>query len=149
MKKFKKIQVFVCMVLIVLMGLMACQESNYTQSTAETNNGISNSSLEIYETLHIEQTDVETVADTKAQETIKVTEATKSSESKAGNNNISETEKNYQNSENVTTKAVMVWIPETGSKYHRSSGCSNMKNPTKVTLQDAQSRGYTACKKCY
>ena len=43
----------------------------------------------------------------------------------------------------------MVWIPRSGSKYHSHSGCSNMKNPTEVTISDAQARGYDACKKCY
>ena len=43
----------------------------------------------------------------------------------------------------------MVWIPQTGSKYHSNSSCSNMKNPTQVTISEAQSRGYEPCKKCY
>ena len=43
----------------------------------------------------------------------------------------------------------MVWIPRTGSKYHRSSSCSNMKSPTQVTLSEAQAVGYEPCKKCY
>lgn len=43
----------------------------------------------------------------------------------------------------------MVWIPKTGSKYHSNSSCSNMKNPTQVTISDAISRGYEPCKKCY
>ena len=43
----------------------------------------------------------------------------------------------------------MVWIPNTGSKYHRSSSCSNMKNPTQVTVDYAISLGYEPCKKCY
>lgn len=47
---------------------------------------------------------------------------------------------------NIST---MVWIPRTGKKYHRNSSCSNMKNPTQVTLEDAQARGYEPCKKCY
>lgn len=45
--------------------------------------------------------------------------------------------------------ADMVWIPKTGSKYHRSSSCSNMKNPSQVTKSQAISRGYEPCKKCY
>ncbi len=45
--------------------------------------------------------------------------------------------------------AVMVWIPKTGSKYHRNASCSNMKNPTQVTLSQAQKQGYEPCKKCY
>ena len=43
----------------------------------------------------------------------------------------------------------MVWIPKSGSKYHSYSGCSNMRNPSQVTLEKAQSLGYTPCKKCY
>ena len=49
-----------------------------------------------------------------------------------------------------TTKAeTMVWIPSSGSKYHRSASCSNMKNPSQVTLEQAQNWGYEPCKKCY
>lgn len=43
----------------------------------------------------------------------------------------------------------MVWIPKSGKKYHRSSSCSNMKNPSQVTIEKAQSLGYTPCSKCY
>lgn len=42
-----------------------------------------------------------------------------------------------------------VWIPSSGSKYHSNPNCSNMNNPSKVSISDAKSRGYTACKKCY
>lgn len=44
---------------------------------------------------------------------------------------------------------VYVWIPESGSKYHSKSSCSGMDNPQKVTLEEAQALGYTACKRCY
>lgn len=44
---------------------------------------------------------------------------------------------------------VMVWIPKSGSKYHSKSSCSNMKNPTQVTLEQAEAWGYEACKKCW
>ncbi len=43
----------------------------------------------------------------------------------------------------------LVWIPRTGSKYHSNSGCSNMKNPSQVTKDNAVSMGYEPCKKCY
>lgn len=49
-------------------------------------------------------------------------------------------------SQNVGT---MVWVSKTGKKYHSSSSCSNMKNPSQVSLSTAKSRGLTACKKCY
>lgn len=43
----------------------------------------------------------------------------------------------------------MVWIPNSGSKYHSRSGCSNMKNPTQVPIDQAVNMGYQPCKKCY
>ena len=45
--------------------------------------------------------------------------------------------------------STMVWIPQTGKKYHSKSSCSNMKNPTEVTIEKAQEFGFTACKKCW
>ena len=44
---------------------------------------------------------------------------------------------------------IMVWIPQSGSKYHKRSSCSNMKNPTQVTKEEAIDKGYNPCKKCY
>ena len=47
------------------------------------------------------------------------------------------------------TSSGMVWVPKSGSKYHSSSTCSGMKNPSYVTLSEAISSGYTACSKCW
>lgn len=44
---------------------------------------------------------------------------------------------------------VRVYIPQSGSKYHSNPSCSNMKNPTEVSIDEAISWGYTPCKKCY
>lgn len=49
----------------------------------------------------------------------------------------------------IRTSGNTVWIPQSGSKYHSSPTCSGMKNPTKTSLSDALSRGYTACKRCH
>lgn len=46
-------------------------------------------------------------------------------------------------------KETTVWIPRTGSCYHSNPHCSNMKDPSEVTLSQAESWGYRACKKCY
>lgn len=43
----------------------------------------------------------------------------------------------------------MVWISQSGSKYHSDPSCSGIENPTEVTLSEAQDMGYEACKKCY
>lgn len=43
----------------------------------------------------------------------------------------------------------MVWVSNTGSKYHSNPNCSGMRNPIKETLSDAKSRGLSPCSKCY
>ncbi len=43
----------------------------------------------------------------------------------------------------------LVWVSASGTKYHSSSSCSNMSNPSQMTLSSAISAGYTACQKCY
>jgi len=44
----------------------------------------------------------------------------------------------------------MVWIPVNGGKkYHTHAGCSNMIDPVQVTVETAQARGFTFCKRCY
>lgn len=43
----------------------------------------------------------------------------------------------------------MVWIPQTGTKYHSRANCSHMRNPVQVTLEKALSMGYTPCKVCW
>lgn len=47
------------------------------------------------------------------------------------------------------TEEPMVWIPRTGKRYHRRENCSNMKDPSHVTLSEAIRRGFTPCQKCY
>ena len=42
----------------------------------------------------------------------------------------------------------MVWIPQSGSKYHSTSSCSNMKNPSQVSEKEAIDMGYEPCKRC-
>ena len=42
-----------------------------------------------------------------------------------------------------------VWIPKSGSKYHSNEFCSNMNDPSEVTLSTAKARGFTPCKRCY
>ena len=67
-------------------------------------------------------------------------------------------EKNETTTKKVTTtesqnnnsnSSTMVWIPQSGAKYHSYSSCSGMKNPTEVTLEKAESLGYEPCKRCY
>ena len=59
-------------------------------------------------------------------------------------------------SRNITTPAPTpeangqtVYVSRTGSKYHSNPNCSNMKNPSSMTMEEAQDKGLEACKKCY
>lgn len=56
---------------------------------------------------------------------------------------------NITNSTSSASTTDMVWIPNTGEKYHSSQTCSNMKNPTQVSVATAEQRGYEPCSKCY
>lgn len=42
-----------------------------------------------------------------------------------------------------------VWVSKSGSKYHKDPSCSGMKSPSKLTKSEAESKGYTPCKRCY
>ena len=86
----------------------------------------------------IAQTDL-TTEQTTAKTTAKTTEKT----------TAKTTEQTTQTTKSATGSEATVWIPQSGSKYHSNSSCSNMKNPTQIAKSVAINRGYTACKKCY
>lgn len=71
-----------------------------------------------------------------------------SSSPSSNNGTTSSTPSSTQNN-NLASSGDMVWIPNSGSKYHSHSGCSNMKNPRQVTKQEAINQGFDACKKCW
>lgn len=48
-----------------------------------------------------------------------------------------------------STDSNMVWVSRTGKRYHSNAGCSGMKNPVQIPLQEAQQRGLSPCKNCY
>jgi len=50
---------------------------------------------------------------------------------------------------NISYNSDMVWIVDTGKKYHSNASCSNMKNPRQVSRDEAIAMGRDACKKCY
>ena len=47
------------------------------------------------------------------------------------------------------TTEKMVWVSSSGSKYHNNAGCSNMKNPSQITLSKAKQLGYEPCSRCH
>lgn len=52
------------------------------------------------------------------------------------------------NSGNIEYNGQTVYKSKTGSKYHYSPTCSNMKNPTEITLEEAENLGLEPCKNC-
>lgn len=75
-----------------------------------------------------------------------------SGKSSGPNSETTENSKPTESNDNDTAQGssrTMVWIPQSGSKYHSKSSCSNMKNPTQITKEEAERRGYEPCKKCY
>lgn len=52
--------------------------------------------------------------------------------------------------EQEETVGELVWVPVNGGKkYHKTSTCSNMKDPMQVSVETALANGYTACKRCH
>ena len=46
-----------------------------------------------------------------------------------------------------TKGEIMVWIDDTGKRYHSGPSCSNMDAPYQVPLSEAERRGYTPCRR--
>ena len=88
-------------------------------------------------------TDADTTTTKKSETTEKIPETTEKTPET--------TEKSEETTKKVDpTDSKIVWIPtKGGKKYHKSSDCSNMDGPRKVTLSEAKSLGFTACKRCY
>lgn len=105
-------------------GTLTAYAGNATETSQETKEAI--------------EVVTESVKTTEATET--VTESVKTTEA---------TEAVTETVAPTTEYVEMVWIPNTGSKYHSRSSCSNMNNPTQVTREAAESMGYTPCKRCH
>ncbi len=65
--------------------------------------------------------------------------------SSSGGNGMRVPERGYSDS------SEMVWLSETGSKYHSIPDCGRMNpnNAWQVSRSSAEAQGYDACKKCY
>lgn len=52
----------------------------------------------------------------------------------------------FQNTKIEDEKTQLVWITANGKKYHLNKNCSNMKNPSQVSIDSVGGR--TPCSKC-
>ena len=134
-----------CLLMVIIMSicmLVGCgtetAENATTKSVAQTTVSVSK-----------EQT-TQSVANTEKVTKEKTTEAV-TEKTEAAAPQVEEKQQAVEEPvvSNNSGSSTMVWIPKSGKKYHRSSSCSNMKNPSQVTLEKAQSLGSTPCSKCY
>ena len=134
-----------CLLMVIIMSicmLVGCgtetAENATTKSVAQTTVSVSK-----------EQT-TQSVANTEKVTKEKTTEAV-TEKTEAAAPQVEEKQQAVEEPvvSNNSGSSTMVWIPKSGKKYHRSSSCSNMKNPSQVTLEKAQSLGYTPCSNCY
>lgn len=121
----KKILCF-ALALILSLGLISCDEYLSTSSDNVVQPDIITSCIE----------EVSSIEKASSMEEVSSEEAVSSQVTSSKENVTQNVEK-------------MVWIPQSGKKYHSNSACSGMKNPTKVTVEKAVSLGFTPCKKCY
>ncbi len=68
---------------------------------------------------------------------------------KATTTRKTETTKENTTSESVASDSRKVWVTKSGKRYHSNRYCSGMKEPSNITIDEAQARGYTPCKNCY
>lgn len=89
-------------------------------------------------------------AEIAKKEEVRVREKAESkSNSSYSSSNTSNWSRDLSNS--TEKRGQMVWLPATGEKYRIRNNCGRM-NPSRarqVTIGDAQSQGFGACKKCF
>ena len=134
-----------CLLMVIIMSI--CMLVGCGTETAE--NATTKSEAQTTVSVSKEQT-TQSVANTEKVTKEKTTEAV-TEKTEAAAPQVEEKQQAVEEPvvSNNSGSSTMVWIPKSGKKYHRSSSCSNMKNPSQVTLEKAQSLGYTPCSKCY
>lgn len=88
---------------------------------------------------------------TKAEKASSTSSNSSSSSSNSDSHNGGRRIGSYSSDSSSDSEETMVWLSETGSKYHSIPDCGRM-NPDKarqVTESDAESMGYGRCSKCF
>lgn len=156
----------------VIGGILACgimgMSSEYDNTTLGTNTIPVVANVVTQNTL-LNKTSVNTIientieqTETKETNTIQKnnnSESTTKNDSSSSNNKTNSSNKsNNTAKENVTSssektttdysKSTIVYITNTGEKYHRS-GCSSLrKSKIEISLDKAKKQGYSACSRC-
>lgn len=48
----------------------------------------------------------------------------------------------------ISTGAASVWVPKSGTRYHKTDACGTMQEAQEVSLEQAKADGYVPCKRC-
>lgn len=153
-----KISRAVCLLLLAVMLLSGCAAPISETDTTEADRDFLDQLIHDTESEPIEDSEPneteaisDIVIDTEGD--IVTTEEPETTEKSPDTTKKSEetTKKSEETTKKVdSSNSTMVWIPtKGGKKYHKSSDCSNMDEPKYVTLSEAKSLGFTACKRCY
>ena len=135
----KKIGCF-CLAIMIVLSMVSCDNISMGMPSSTIENS-ETSAKTSKETTKVSQTK-ETTKATKTTATTKATETT----------NVEQTTQTMETAEvteSTSVSEIMVWIPKSGKKYHSTPSCSNMKNPSEVTLSKAIESKYEPCSKCH
>lgn len=72
-------------------------------------------------------------------------------EARAAEEKAAEEQKAREQAQQQEKKGSVVYVASSGNgkRYHSNPNCSNMKRVDELSKSEAESRGYTPCKKCY
>lgn len=152
MKELKKFLIIISVVFGV--GLAGI----FLVNIISDNNSIENTTTSSYseeKTIKERNTSISTTTTSTTTETTTTTTTTTTSTTTSTETTTSTTTTKATTTTRATTtknnnsQGRYVWIPNNGEKYHSDPSCSRMKNPSKVTISEAKSAGYTACSKCW
>jgi hypothetical protein len=139
-------KLFVLLIAFILaLSCFSCGEYDYTYSEVTSSEKVLlTSTQEPFDDISsIEEISSEEISSKEESSSKEVSSKEESSSKEVSSKEVS----SEQVKESVTER--MVWIPKSGKKYHQNPSCSNMNNPSQVTISRAESLGYTPCKKCY
>ncbi len=62
--------------------------------------------------------------------------------------NLSACGSDIEETESLSDNSPVVYVTETGTKYHKNNCSYLSKSKIEITLEKAQDKGYTRCSKC-
>ena len=165
----KNKRIVICLIIALVIGIatgssympkaeynnLVLQKEQLDNNIAELDSQLEESKKQVEE-LQVKKDEADRIAkaevERKAKEEAKAkADAEKIAQEKQNSNNYVSSGNNGGSIQKETPIGTMVWLSATGKKYHSINNCGKM-DPSKarqVTLESAQSQGFTACSKCY